>query len=879
MVRFFTWHDVEIMFEENRLSWPEEWMDVKVYSDCVVVYYNANKHEIIEESHQYLKQLLTKNYSIKEEKILIDFSQIYLDVFFEESEAGARKERYDAPLFKDIYFSVKKLKAETEKLPGARILAFHSYKGGVGRTLSLISLLRECTAQYPEKKILVIDGDLEAPGLTWMLTEQGQSSISYVDILSVMNFDEDMDSAVKRMAAEIQTSMITVETDKMRVEQFFVPAYRDRKQVMNIFSDSERVLISKDNKFFIAETISKLGSELGVELVLIDLRAGITEYSAPFLFDPRVEKYFVTSTSLQSVKGLNQILGQIYGKTKSELLNSKIFLTMVPKTIGEEKIIEIEDQILENIENNFDHATDTFLREDYFKQFEFDEALVHLGDFSSVCKLLQNKEISKVMGQIAEDLFRVDIKNNSMFEEDEARRILKKLNRIAEEEVTAEGNSSTNILITSAIREITRSFRSSLPKIVVAGAKGSGKTYIYKQLLAAKSWRGFRQFIEHSEDMECNDALIMPLIASLNLKNLNSLISECISDVNENLEGVLIKPRFVNDTFRILREQLEEKSNLTRGQWRQKWIEAILAPFGKEFLTLSDLDAFLEEKRRKIVLIVDGLEDLCMDVQLNQSEEWKYVLSSVCQDIINELDNLDYGNIGIIVFARKDMLSEAIETNYEQFRNLYIKYELNWSQTEALRLALWLAVKAYPELAGNIDILNASKEVIVDKLTNLWGLKLGKTDSKEAFSDRWIIAALSDFTGQLQARDIVRFLKYSSATYAETNLLYKDRLIMPIDIRNAIAPCSKDKIDEIKSEMSYIYEILKKFMEMSEDRKTLPITLDKIQLTGEQISRLEVQGLLKISDKKYYLPEIIRLALGFRYEKGARPKVLSLLIK
>jgi hypothetical protein len=878
MVRFFTWHDVEIMFEENRLLWPKEWTDVKVYSDCVIIYYNSNGHDI-EESHQYLKQLFTKNYNIKEEKILIDFSQLYLDVFFEESEEDVRKERRYAPLFKDAYFSVKKLQTETEKLPGARILAFHSYKGGVGRTLSLISLLRECTAQYPEKKILVIDGDLEAPGLTWMLTEQGQSSISYVDILSVMNFDEDIDSAVKRMAAEIQTSMITVETDKMRVEQFFVPAYRDRKQVMNIFSDSERVLISKDNKFFISETISKLGDELGAELVLIDLRAGITEYSAPFLFDPRVEKYFVSSTSLQSVKGLNQILGQIYGKAKSELLNSEIFLTMVPKTMEEGRIIEIEDQILENIEDDFDSTTDTFLREDYFKQFEFDEALVHLGDFSSVCELLQNKDISKVMRQIAEDLFRADIKNKTVFEEDEARRILKKLNGIAEEEVTAEGNSSTNILVTSAIREITRSFRNSLPKIVVAGAKGSGKTYIYKQLLDAKSWRRFRQFIEHTEDMECDDALIMPLIASLNLKNMNPLISECVSNINERLEGLLIKPRYVNDTFRILREQLEEKNNLTRGQWRQKWVDAILSPFGKEFQTLSELDAFLETKRRKIVLIVDGLEDLCMDMQFHQSKEWKYVLSSVCQDIVNELDNLDYGNIGIIVFARKDMLSEAIETNYEQFRNLYIKYELNWSQTEALRLALWLAVRAYPDLAGNIDISSASKEVIVDKLTKLWGLKLGKTDSKEAFSDRWIIAALSDFTGQLQARDIVRFLKYSSASYADANLLYKDRLIMPIDIRNAIAPCSKDKVDEIKSEMSYIYEILKKFMEMSEDKKTLPMTLDKIQLTGEQISRLEVQGLLKISDKKYYLPEIIRLALGFRYEKGARPKVLSLLVK
>ena len=50
-----------------------------------------------------------------------------------------------------------------------------------------------------------------------------------------------------------------------------------------------------------AEVLSKLASSLGATAVLVDLRAGISEYSAPLLLDPRVKKYCVTSTSLQSV--------------------------------------------------------------------------------------------------------------------------------------------------------------------------------------------------------------------------------------------------------------------------------------------------------------------------------------------------------------------------------------------------------------------------------------------------------------------------------------------------------------------------------------------------------------------------------------------------
>lgn len=52
-----------------------------------------------------------------------------------------------------------------------------------------------------------------------------------------------------------------------------------------------------------------------------------------------------------------------------------------------------------------------------------------------------------------------------------------------------------------------------------------------------------------------------------------------------------------------------------------------------------------------------------------------------------------------------------------------------------------------------------------------------------------------------------------------------------------------------------------------------------INLTGEKIACLENQGYFIMSDKKYYFPEIIRFALGFKYKKGARPRVLSLLVR
>ena len=190
-----------------------------------------------------------------------------------------------------------------------------------------------------------------------------------------------------------------------------------------------------------------------------------------------------------------------------------------------------------------------------------------------------------------------------------------------------------------------------------------------------------------------------------------------------------------------------------------------------------------------------------------------------------------------------------------------------------------LAAKTWAGFQRNLkkEDVEESREALEERLELIWGKKLGKNHSREAASSRWIIVALSDFNRHLQARDIVRFLKFSTENLPGSASEYLDRFIVPAEIRQAIPKCSKEKLAEIKTEMKSIYQILERLMNMSEEEKRLPLLLDKINLTGEEISKLENQGYLISLDKKYYLPEIIRTAFGFRYEKGVRPRVLSLL--
>ena len=225
------------------------------------------------------------------------------------------------------------------------------------------------------------------------------------------------------------------------------------------------------------------------------------------------------------------------------------------------------------------------------------------------------------------------------------------------------------------------------------------------------------------------------------------------------------------------------------------------------------------------------------------------------------------------------MAQVSIPVNFKQFEQNYKQSELRWSSNEALRLAVWLvdqAVNGFYRGPKGID--TASQDVIEENLIRLWGLKLGKPSSNEAYSSRWILAALSDFNGQLQARDIIRFLKHATISNDKKSP-YSDRIIMPTDIRTSVSICSTEKMDEVKQEYAVLKPIFEKMEGLPSEEKVLPLDSGHTQLSSEEEKIMILEGYLKRDGDKYYLPEIIRHALGFKYGKGARPKVLSLTLK
>jgi hypothetical protein len=302
--------DIEWKIKSERKNWPSSWASIEVYPEELII--NVGNGFLPEktrpESLEFLHGILCDAFDSVNKTIKLPLTDSRLRIVLEETDKDTLPRSFPLPLFKNSFYQ-ETYKPESPDLNPLKIpvVAFHSYKGGVGRTLSLVALLHGLVRQNKKFKVLVVDADIEAPGLTLMAENYGfpsENRISYADILSIIH-DSETDvlftKAANDVARSLAASTITVPGTDVNTDQFFIPAYRFDYQLPDNFIHPETVISMPKRSFIIQEFFSRLGEILKVDAVIVDLRAGFSELSAPFLFDPRVKRVFVTTTSKQSV--------------------------------------------------------------------------------------------------------------------------------------------------------------------------------------------------------------------------------------------------------------------------------------------------------------------------------------------------------------------------------------------------------------------------------------------------------------------------------------------------------------------------------------------------------------------------------------------------
>ncbi|WP_182874368.1 KGGVGR-motif variant AAA ATPase [Microbispora sp. H10670] len=760
-----------------------------------------------------------------------------------------------------------------------RIAALHSFKGGVGRTLHGVALA-EAIARRGER-VLLVDADLEAPGITWMFTAHGRRvDFAYEDFLSLLHSSDDgrPDDAVTLGSAYLPNQTI----DNVIV----MPTRRAPQDIAPPRIQPTDLLTPERSIYYLTESLGQLAHRLDARAVLIDLRAGGSELSAPVLLDPRVQRIFVTTISDQALIGTVRTIQELGRRAPSrpeDPASAAVITQFHPQGHGELAVraaAMLRDVISRTLEPGGQESDDRVVDGDVTLEpilSVFQDGLLALpSSWEAVVDLVRRQRLDHTVAPLADELSRSEEPAFlpqagppvSPFGPDEHLAALRgRLGDFARRLAYAETADDTAFLPTESLRNLLTSHRTEPPLCVVAGAKGSGKTFTQIQMCFRRTWRDYAADV--GVPGVSLQALLAPVFISKNLKDdayqrIRAIQCDaCVSSAAEPASQLELRDLI----DRALRSQLSDS------EWRRVWLTCMARAVG--------IDAEPADVERKLadfahgdsrIFLIDGLEDLLQDFA--RSEAQRQALRVLMVDCLDWLRSLRGRPLGLVIFVRRDLVQAAVRQNYNQFLARYSEYELKWNPAEALRLALWVAQRSgsLPRLSSE-EVSKATDKDLSRRLTPVWGEKMGSPRSREARSDGWFLAALSDFNGQIQARDIVIFTA-ESADISKDDIRWSDRLLTPSAMRNALVRCSREKIAAIGAESPQVGELLNRLDGLGTEKKKIPFSPETVGLSGEDLDLLAANGVVFREEDQYWIPEIFRHGLSFK--AAGRPKILAI---
>ncbi|MFC9220941.1 KGGVGR-motif variant AAA ATPase [Streptomyces hygroscopicus] len=767
-----------------------------------------------------------------------------------------------------------------------QLVAFHSFKGGVGRTVHAVAMADAIARRGGS--VLLIDADLEAPGITWMHKAQGgQLDFCYEDLLALLQGSEDgsWSAAVDIAAAYLPNQQVGRFVSGGRVT--VLPTSR-RPQLGPPRIEPADLLAPGRPAYFLTEALAALAARAGADTVVVDLRAGASELSAPILLDPRVQRVFVTTLSHQSLAGTETLLKQL-GRRAPALQGtdpaSSVIITQFRQDVHEAQAHEARAQLrtavlssLKQPEGTADAGSDEtgevdsdVLSQPLLSPFR-EELLALPSTWDAVLRVLEHCNVTDVLESIVPTpATRAVPKADGPQAAVDYTVLRQRLADTARPLIYAEQagmSSASGFLVTDPLRRLLGDHRTEPPLALVVGAKGAGKTFMYAKACAAQTWS---EFAEQSGITGVRLALpVVPVLESDNLEhgNLSTQdLRETFAARHSEETGTAGTSQEIKDRLRKGFATLGAQDELS---WRHLWLECLAIAAGMPPARRVDAETALTElgKRARAVFVIDGLEDL---LQSLDSEVKRTALRVLLIDVLAWLRSLRGRPLGLVVFVRRDLVKRAVRQNSEQLLARHEPYALRWDKDEALRLALWVTAHAdaLPQAMPKSKISELPYDALVESLIPVWGWKMGTEKSREARSHLWVPAALGDFRDQVQARDVVVFLAeaaHQSVPYTQLH----DRVLAPTAMRKALLECSKSKISAIQDESPEIGDLLSRLQQVREP-VTVPFWLEQVGLEVQDADFLVDSGVFaRGNDGRYWVAEIYRHGLGYGSERRAK---------
>jgi len=312
--RILTWLDVERIFKQNTLNgarYEKPIVNIQCYSNSVEVEYFGDELSVIE----WLQELFGMAYDSENQAIRLLIGAQWYPVELVKCQDVSPMDVPNYPLWSDIAYMrpTDIVNFPDPWVGGPKVVAFHSFKGGVGRTTSMMSYVAASldAAEARPVRLLLIDADLEAPGISFWLDTPNRPKVSFVQLLEALHYPPvDVESTLDFFASELRKT--SLDAGSASRELFILPSALDLTNMMDMPVRPEHLARNPSAPWQLSDHLRTLGRKLQVDHIFVDLRAGLSELSSSLLFDPRVEHFFVTTVAPQSVIGMAAILERLH---------------------------------------------------------------------------------------------------------------------------------------------------------------------------------------------------------------------------------------------------------------------------------------------------------------------------------------------------------------------------------------------------------------------------------------------------------------------------------------------------------------------------------------------------------------------------------------
>lgn len=746
-------------------------------------------------------------------------------------------------------------------------IVFYSYKGGVGRTTSLIQTAFQLTRAG--KRVVVVDMDVEAPALQALLPPSDQPlNIGLVDYLwerQTCFFDEGHQPKIhlngNNNQGEREGIVYSIKDPHSNRPLFVVPAgaigqrYIQRLSALTI----AQLFTNADDPWNKFE--HELFDQFQPDIMLIDARTGLNEWGGLSLLRLADEAFITLYPSEQNAEGvcfIQRMLRNLGG------VEAKLILSPVPEGI-------VGQQLVKNIKVHLGLSeVQKEGEESPFIQIPYHPSIAGNNGFPVEIAL-------PYYAPIANNLLEI----SGVEKAEEAITQANRLNLIKSLNFPERDAASILDADFDAIFQKTADFERCLDDAVwvIRGRKGTGKSTLYTL---------FTQHVENAKKRSHGRLDKISILSAHGESDRFRPTADVFEKVQEKLNNkgtdwlsfwrayavICIYrscPEFIDILNKAKLKSLSSrlKYNFDKDEhahWSLKHTNKLIELATDSNLSeycrdaLSCFNQSLKSESKKVWLLYDDL-----DQDFKEDSPWQQEALGGLMRLAYDTNNQSLYHVRFKVFLREDIWSNLVFTNKSHFGEARTLL-LQWGKADFFRLAYRLAIGGsadFKTLSNRISPLTeneldeADEEILRQALAPLWGLR---QKGKNAYTAQWIYTRLTDASDNTYPRSLTILLKKAR----ETELASRQGKIAPSDhllrwnaLTEGLTEASKERCDAVKNE----YPELTAFFEQMNELTSLFKREDLQQLwrktVAEQsddsfdsfVKRLKEIGI--ITDKKY----------------------------